>query len=101
MHRRRRGGRASAGLAPGGGGGGGAYSSITNLTLTPGAALAYKIGAGGAPGAPGEDTFFGDAAFATAKVGAKGVGFLLANVSYALQRPDLGKALSAELKKLL
>jgi UTP--glucose-1-phosphate uridylyltransferase len=29
------------------------------------------------------------------------LGFLLANVSYALQRPDLGKALSAELKKLL
>ncbi len=29
------------------------------------------------------------------------LGFLLANVSYALQRPDLGKALVAELKKLL
>jgi UTP--glucose-1-phosphate uridylyltransferase len=29
------------------------------------------------------------------------LGFLLANVSYALQRPDLGKALSAKLKKLL
>jgi UTP--glucose-1-phosphate uridylyltransferase len=29
------------------------------------------------------------------------LGFLLANVAYALQRPDLGKALSAELKKLV
>jgi UTP--glucose-1-phosphate uridylyltransferase len=29
------------------------------------------------------------------------LGFLLANVAYALDRPDLGKALSAELKKLL
>ena len=29
------------------------------------------------------------------------LGFLLANVAYALQRPDLGKALAAELKKLL
>ena len=29
------------------------------------------------------------------------LGFLLANVSYSLQRPDLGKALSAELKKLV
>ena len=44
------GGRAGA---AGGGGGGGAYSSITNLALTPGATLAYKIGAGGASGAPG------------------------------------------------
>ena len=29
------------------------------------------------------------------------LGFLLANVAYALQRPDLAKALAAELKKLL
>jgi UTP--glucose-1-phosphate uridylyltransferase len=29
------------------------------------------------------------------------LGFLLANVAYALERPDLGKALAAELKKLL
>jgi UTP--glucose-1-phosphate uridylyltransferase len=28
-------------------------------------------------------------------------GFLLANVAYALDRPDLGKAFAAELKKLL
>ena len=68
------GGRASAGLAPGAGGGGGAYSLINNLTLTPGATVAYRTGAGGGPGAPGEDTFFGDAAFANAKVGAKGGG---------------------------
>ena len=75
------GGRAERWSAPGGGGGGGAYSSITNLTLTPGATLAYKIGAGGASGAPGEDTFFGDAAFATAKVGAKGGGSAAAGPS--------------------
>ena len=29
------------------------------------------------------------------------LGFLLANVAYALERPDLGKALSAEMKKLI
>jgi hypothetical protein len=74
------GGRASGGLALGGGGGGGAYSSITNLTLTPGATVACGIGAGGVPGAggapgtPGGNTFFGDTAFATAKVAAKGGG---------------------------
>jgi hypothetical protein len=66
------GGRASLGVVPGGGGGGGAYSLIRNLSLTPGATIPYRTGAGGDQGDPGEDTFFGAASFAAAKIGAKG-----------------------------
>jgi hypothetical protein len=49
----------------GGGGGGGAYSAIYNLSLTPGASVTYRVGAGGGGGAAGGnngtaggDTFF-------------------------------------------
>lgn len=49
----------------GGGGGGGAYAKKTNQTLTPGASVAYNIGAGGDPGYAGEDTFFCSAALST------------------------------------
>ncbi len=66
------GGRASVALAPGGGGGGGAYALINNLALTPGAAVPYTTGAGGGPGDPGKDTFFGATSFASANVAAKG-----------------------------
>ncbi|MDB5244156.1 MAG: hypothetical protein JWN18_26 [Parcubacteria group bacterium] len=40
-----------------GGGGGGGYSKITNLTLTPGASVTYKIGAG-SNAVNGGDTYF-------------------------------------------
>ena len=40
-----------------GGGTGGAYSKLTNFPATPGATLTYRIGAGGAAGAAGEDTW--------------------------------------------
>lgn len=43
----------------GGGGGGGAYSKITNVALTPGSTVLYRVGAGGINGAAGGDTFFG------------------------------------------
>ncbi|HVV15219.1 MAG TPA: hypothetical protein VHD55_02365 [Candidatus Paceibacterota bacterium] len=45
----------------GGGGGGGAYSKKTNISLTPGAPVTYRVGQGaaqGSPAAPGDDTFF-------------------------------------------
>lgn len=46
----------------GGGGGGGGYSTISNLSLTPGVQVAYQVGSGGATGNPtgtaGGDTFF-------------------------------------------
>lgn len=49
----------TTGIAGAGGGGGGAYSLITNLTLTPGATVAYQIGNGGKNAAlNGGDTFF-------------------------------------------
>ncbi|HVV38760.1 MAG TPA: hypothetical protein VHD31_00335 [Candidatus Paceibacterota bacterium] len=45
----------------GGGGGGGAYSKKTNVSLTHGASVAYRVGQGAAqgnPASPGGDTFF-------------------------------------------
>ena len=60
------GGGASSRLG-GAGGGGGGYSKVTNVTLTPGSKVAYRVGIGGpqAPqgggvrnGSPGGDTFF-------------------------------------------
>lgn len=57
----------------GGAGGGGEYRSIANLSLTPGAAIPYTIGAGGAGGAAGADGVTGtDTTFNTASVIAKG-----------------------------
>lgn len=56
------GGGGSDNGAYGQGGGGGAYSSVSNLTLTPGASVTYRIGtggtAGGTTGGTGGDTFF-------------------------------------------
>lgn len=63
----------------GGGGGGGEYRMATNVTLTPGAAIPYVIGAGGAGGASSgaDGTDGGDTTFNTttvvAKKGLKGV----------------------------
>lgn len=63
------------------GGGGGAFSSISNQTLTPGASIAYNVGAGGASvnttgsgvvGNNGGDTWFGNSVYASSLVGAKG-----------------------------
>jgi hypothetical protein len=61
-----------------GGGGGGAYSSITNLTLTPGSSVNYAIGAG-SNATNGGDTYFcntttncASIAGTAVKVGAKG-----------------------------
>lgn len=56
----------------GGAGGGGAYSAITNLTLTPGTSVTFAIGAGGASGVTGGDTWFNGASLAASSVGAKG-----------------------------
>lgn len=41
-----------------GGGGGGAYSSVSNLSLTPGANVTYRIAASSAAATTGGDTFF-------------------------------------------
>jgi len=54
------------------GGGGGAYSGITNLTLTPGASVSYRVGIGGTATVDGGDTWFNGASFAAASVAAKG-----------------------------
>lgn len=58
----------------GGGGGGGAFSSVTNLSLTPGASASYQIGDGGvaAGSKNGGDTWFNGATLAASSVGAKG-----------------------------
>lgn len=55
----------------GGGGGGGAYSAITNLDLTPAASVSYRVGAGGASGTSGGDTWFNGASLGASSVGAK------------------------------
>lgn len=52
--------------SPGEGGGGGAYSKISNLTLTPGDAIAYHIGTASG------DTYFNGASLGASSVGAKG-----------------------------
>lgn len=56
----------------GAGGGGGAFSQISNLTLTPGASVSYRVGTGGAAGVDGTDTWFNGATLAASSVGAKG-----------------------------
>lgn len=68
------GGRVAA--AGGGGGGGGAYSSRSNITtFTPGTTVVdLSVGAGGAAGAAGGDTWFGATSLASSLVGAKGGG---------------------------
>lgn len=59
--------------APGGGGGGGAYSGISNLTLTPGANIAYSVGeAFFNHTQPGGGTWFNGASLAASSVGAEG-----------------------------
>jgi hypothetical protein len=65
------GGGASGLFAGGGGGGGGAYSAVTNVTLTPGGSVSYRVGTGG-DGAAGGDTWFNGASLAASTVGAKG-----------------------------
>lgn len=56
--------------------GGGADSKISNLTLTPGATVIYRVGAGGsgagAPGGNGADTYFKGSSCSGASVCAKG-----------------------------
>jgi hypothetical protein len=66
------GGRVAA--AGGGGGGGGAYSSRSNITtFTPGSTVVnFSVGAGGAAGVTGGDTWFGATTLAASLVGAKG-----------------------------
>jgi hypothetical protein len=59
------------------GGGGGAYSSSNNVVLTPGATVAYQVGAGGAalassPGGAGGDTWFNGTSLSNALVSAQG-----------------------------
>lgn len=65
------GGGGSGGQSGGGGGGGGAYSGIINAVLTPGSSINYSIGEAGDSG-PGGDTWFGNVAFLSALVAAKG-----------------------------
>lgn len=58
--------------------GAGGYSKVVNQSLSPGASIAYSVAVGGAGevGAtapqPGGDTWFGNAVYASATVGAKG-----------------------------
>jgi hypothetical protein len=56
----------------GNGSGGGAYSSVSNLNLTPGAMLNYRVGLGGVVNTAGGDTWFNGASLAASSVGAKG-----------------------------
>lgn len=57
----------------GAGAGGGAYSAVSNLTLTPGAMISYRVGVGGdSESANGGDTWFNGASFGAATVGARG-----------------------------
>lgn len=54
------------------GGGGGAYSAQTNLNLTPGGSVSYRVGSGGlTAGDDGSDTWFNGASFGASSVGAK------------------------------
>jgi|GEM_PF-246961 len=55
-----------------GGGGGGAYSTISNLSLTPGESVEYSIGGGGASGSDGGDTYFNGSSLSVSSVGAVG-----------------------------
>lgn len=59
-------------------GGGAAYSAVSNLNLTPGAMVSYRVGSGGpggtsgANGTDGGDSWFNGATLAASSVGAKG-----------------------------
>ncbi len=53
----------------GGGGGGGAYAKITSLTLTPGASVAYQIGAGGSAEISGVVSWFQNSTVVAAEGG--------------------------------
>jgi hypothetical protein len=67
------GGGSNGGSADGGkGGGGAAFSAISNLTLTPGAMISYRVGIGGPPQTDGGDSWFNGATLAASSVGAKG-----------------------------
>jgi|GEM_PF-4770700 len=77
------GGSALGSTAAATGGGGGGFSSVTNVTLTPGANITYKVGAGGnrvpisgfgtpGVGIAGGDTWFNGATLAVSSCGAKG-----------------------------
>jgi hypothetical protein len=55
-----------------GGGGGGAYSTISNLSLTPGNSVTYSVGSAGAANTAGGDTYFNGASCAGASACAKG-----------------------------
>lgn len=62
-------------VGPYGGAGGSAYSSVSNVALTPGASVAFVVGVGGGHAAApfdGGDTWFGNAVYASATVAAKG-----------------------------
>jgi hypothetical protein len=74
------GGYGGGGGGNGGGGGGGAYSSIVNLTLTPGSSVAYNVGSGSSGtgrGLAGGDTWFNGAGLSNASVSAQGGGVSL------------------------
>lgn len=63
----------SAGGNGGGGGGGGAYAKVSNVTLTPGNAISYVIGAGGAIGfSASTDTTFSNILVAKAGTNSSG-----------------------------
>jgi len=79
----RKGANSSSTQAVATGGGGGAYSSVTNLNLTPGDVSPYRLSAGGAgvssttanttsAGNPGADAWFNGLNLASSSVGAKG-----------------------------
>lgn len=65
------GGNHGSGSQGGKGGGGGAFSSVSNVDLTPGAMMSYRVGTGGVENSDGTDTWFGGATFAAAIVAAK------------------------------
>lgn len=67
-------GAGGGGAASGAAGSGGGYSKIANLALTPGATVAYAVGAGGVTATAGGDTWFNGASFGAASVAAKGGG---------------------------
>jgi hypothetical protein len=66
------GGGGANGVNGGKGGGGGAYSGVSNMTLTPGALIPYRIGDGGTVGGHGGDSWFGAASYAASIVAARG-----------------------------
>lgn len=55
------------------GGGGGAYAKVTNISLTPGAAVGYHVGAGGSSEGNGGDTYFCTGATGCSSIGGAAV----------------------------